>query len=185
MSRDERGYIEPPTSWPRPATPARLEPHWAGEFKDFHDWVSFASQRLTGVTGSVGEEVRAICVDAIGRRCQVGADFTRAREQGTFPVRYFWDMRPVADPEGFDVPDDFTGSVWRHKGNQKLYLVEGLTYDTNSDRERVIYSPLYVCEHRFFVRDMTGEKGFLSRFERVVPKVPKYSLDDYEDEVEK
>jgi hypothetical protein len=32
----------------------------------------------------------AFCVDAQGRRCNVGKDFMRARDEGTFPVRYFW-----------------------------------------------------------------------------------------------
>jgi hypothetical protein len=39
----------------------------------------------------MGERVGAICVDALGRRCNIGADFARARDEGAFPVRYFWE----------------------------------------------------------------------------------------------
>ena len=41
-------YIAPRKSWPRPATPTTLAPAWAGEFRDFDDWVSKATTRLTG-----------------------------------------------------------------------------------------------------------------------------------------
>lgn len=66
-------------------------PNWAGQFDTFDDWVNHATRRLTGRVGSVGEELRPICVDTLGRRCHVGKDFMRARDEGTFPVRYFWD----------------------------------------------------------------------------------------------
>ncbi len=90
------GYIEPRKSWPRPATPCDLTPAWAGEFNSFDDWVHFATQRLTGTHDPLmGYEVKAICVDALGRRCTVGGHFMRARDEGTFPVRFFWDMRPA------------------------------------------------------------------------------------------
>lgn len=85
-----------PVSWPRPATPCELVPSWAGEFRDFNDWVSFATARLTGAVGSVGQDVPPICVDALGRRCNVGADFMRARDEGAFPVRYFWECKVAA-----------------------------------------------------------------------------------------
>lgn len=92
-------YLATPTSWPRRATPCDLVPRWAGEFRSHGDWVSFATHRLTGVRGSVGEEVKAICVDAFGRRCNIGADFKRAESEGAFPVRYFWECEPSATPE--------------------------------------------------------------------------------------
>lgn len=80
-----------PTGWPRKATPCDLQPHWIGEFKDFDDWVSFATVRLTGCVDEDGKEIHAICVDAKGRRCTMGKHFHRARDEDTFPVRYFWD----------------------------------------------------------------------------------------------
>ena len=87
--------LRPPTSWPRPATPCDLVPIWAGEFRDHADWVNFATHRLTGVRGTNGEPVSAICVDARGRRCNNGKDMMRARDDGAFPVRYFWECEPA------------------------------------------------------------------------------------------
>lgn len=72
-----------------------LRPNWAGQFDTFQQWVNHASSWLTGFRGSVGEPVSAICVDARGRRCHVGKDFMRARDEGAFPVRFFWDCEPV------------------------------------------------------------------------------------------
>ncbi len=79
-------------SWPRPATPTSLIPKWEGEFASFEDWVSKASTRLSVATSLVtGAQVGAICVDAFGRRCTCGGDFHRARDEGAFPVRYFFE----------------------------------------------------------------------------------------------
>ena len=93
------GFITPRKSWPRPATPTAMAPAWAGEFVSFDDWVNFATTRLTGTyCGKTGVEIPAICIDDIGRRCTMGAHFMRARDEGTFPVRFFWDFEPqVAD----------------------------------------------------------------------------------------
>ncbi len=90
---DERN-IKVGKSWPRPTTDCDLIPRWEGEFKDFDDWVSFASQRLCVATDSNGHDLKAICVDTKGRRCANGRDFATARDEGTFPVRYFWDCWP-------------------------------------------------------------------------------------------
>lgn len=90
--------LVPPTGWPRPATPCDLRPLWAGEFRDFSDWVNFASIRLTDCQHRLGGAVPAICVDALGRRCWIGADFHRARDEGAFPVRYFWECEPPHAP---------------------------------------------------------------------------------------
>lgn len=84
------GSLSYSNSWPRPATPCDLVPLWAGEFRSFDDWVNFASKRLTGTYGKYGE-VKAICVDAHGRRCAIGGDFMRARDEDAFPVRYFFE----------------------------------------------------------------------------------------------
>jgi hypothetical protein len=83
-------------SWPRPATPCTLVPNWEGEFASFADWVNFASKRLTVCTGSVGQNVAPICVDALGRRCHIGKDFMRARDEAAFPVRYFFECTEPA-----------------------------------------------------------------------------------------
>lgn len=86
-----QGNVAVPTGWPRAATPCDLKPKWAGEFRSFNDWVSFAGPRLTGAYGSLGQEVPPICVDALGRRCHCGKDFMLARDEDAFPVRYFWE----------------------------------------------------------------------------------------------
>lgn len=78
-------------SWPRAATPCALTPRWEGEFRDFTDWVNFASKRLTVARHRSGATMPSVCIDAFGRRCVIGGDFMRARDEGAFPVRYFWD----------------------------------------------------------------------------------------------
>jgi hypothetical protein len=88
------GTLDYRVSWPRPATPCDLMPLWAGEFRDHGDWVNFATKRLTG-TFNKRSEVKAICVDALGRRCHDGGDMARARDEGAFPVRYFWECAPA------------------------------------------------------------------------------------------
>lgn len=81
-----------------------MTPAWAGEFRDFDDWVSKATTRLTGTYDPMmGVEIPSICIDAIGRRCTMGGHFRRARDEGTFPVRFFWDFLPPVEPTG-DAP---------------------------------------------------------------------------------
>lgn len=72
----------------------KLEPQIVGEFRTFDDWVNNATRHLTGVTGSCGENLSAICVDSRGRRMNIGKDFMQARDEGTFPVFYFWHCKP-------------------------------------------------------------------------------------------
>ncbi|MFS0736973.1 hypothetical protein ABC347_07975 [Sphingomonas sp. 1P06PA] len=95
------GSLDYRVSWPRPATPCDLVPLWKGEFASHADWVNFATKRLTG-THNGRSEVKAICVDAFGRRCHDGGDFMRADQDGAFPVRYFWECVPTSK----DTPND-------------------------------------------------------------------------------
>lgn len=81
--------------WQHPTPLIGFEPDWAGQFDSFNDWVNHASRALTGVTGSVGEELKPFCVDAKGRRCHVGKDFMRARDEDAFPIRYFWEGKLI------------------------------------------------------------------------------------------
>lgn len=71
-----------------------LVPKYIGQFDTFQHWVNRATRYLTGHRGTVGEEVKPICVDTLGRRCHVGADFMRARDEKTFPVRFFLECEP-------------------------------------------------------------------------------------------
>lgn len=72
----------PPT---KPET--ALAPKWAGEFDSFQCWVNKAQSWI---------DKYAVCIDAKGRRCLIGADFMRARDEDAFPVRFFWELVPVA-----------------------------------------------------------------------------------------
>ena len=56
-----------------------------GEFHSYEEWA-----RL----GPLPPFRSAVFVDARGRRCLTGDDFVRAREDGAFPVAYFWPCRP-------------------------------------------------------------------------------------------
>lgn len=91
-NQDDR-YDVPPR--PAPSRPAgvQLVPKWAGEFYSYQDWVNKAQSRLASP-----DHRRAICVDAKGRRCAIGADFMLAREEDAFPVRYFWECEPASAP---------------------------------------------------------------------------------------
>lgn len=73
-----------------------MVPDIAGSFEDFEDWVGSASGRISESRcplDTVGQPVRAICLDTKGRRCQVGGDFMRARDEKAFPVVYFWNFK--------------------------------------------------------------------------------------------
>lgn len=111
--------LTPPTRWPRPATPCDLIPIWAGEFRDFNDWVNHATHRLAGCSSEIGTVVGAIGGDTLGRRCSIGHDFQRARDEDdfqrardedAFPVRYFFECHsPSAEaiaPQLDEVPAD-------------------------------------------------------------------------------
>lgn len=52
-----------------------------GNFPCFQTWVNKATSWIGGTNPA--------CFDAKGRRCRNGADMMRARDDGEFPV-YFW-----------------------------------------------------------------------------------------------
>ena len=54
------------------------------QFDTYEQWVNKASSWLTRFEGP------AICVDAKGRYCRIGRDFMRARDDGGFPIRWYW-----------------------------------------------------------------------------------------------
>jgi len=57
------------------------ERDWDGEFDTYDEWARFAPQPPYR---------SATFRDAQGRRCHTQQDFARAREDGAFPVRYYW-----------------------------------------------------------------------------------------------
>ena len=76
-----------------------FRPKIAGQFETFDAWVMRASRTISEPhcpTDTTGQTIRAICVDAKGRRCQCGGDFMRARDEGAFPVVYFWEFENAA-----------------------------------------------------------------------------------------
>ncbi|WP_303829359.1 hypothetical protein [Asticcacaulis taihuensis] len=78
--------------WQNPTDAPHLTLKVAGQFDTFQDWVNHASRAL-----SVPDyEAKPICIDNMGRRCHIGGDFMRARDEGQFPVRYFFECQPVA-----------------------------------------------------------------------------------------
>lgn len=85
--------------WQNPTPLIGFTPEWLGQFDTFDDWVNHATRALTGLEGNLGEEIKAICVDAKGRRCHIGGDFMRARDEGAFPVRYFVTGAVIAGAE--------------------------------------------------------------------------------------
>ncbi len=64
-----------------------LKPKIAGKFRNFENWVNSASRYLY--------KKDSICIDSKGRRCFIGKDFMRARDENAFPVYYFWDFEKI------------------------------------------------------------------------------------------
>jgi protein gp37 len=65
-------------------------------FTTYNEWVNKARSWLGGISGGgtkYKEPERAVCVDTQGRVCHIGRDFIRAREEGTFPVTAFQELR--------------------------------------------------------------------------------------------
>ena len=67
-------------------TKGRLVPKFAGEFTSYQQWVNKGASWLKSP-----EHRRAMCIDALGRRVAIGADFMRARDEDSFPVYFFWE----------------------------------------------------------------------------------------------
>ncbi len=69
------------------------------QFEDFDDWVRHASTALTAHP-NYGENRpwnNAVCIDAHGRICRIGADFMRARDENTFPIRWWWPDQKIEE----------------------------------------------------------------------------------------
>lgn len=62
------------------------------EFTSFEVWVTKARSWLGGISGGgtkYKKPEKVVCFDAKGRVCRRGADFMRARDEGTFPVKAY------------------------------------------------------------------------------------------------
>jgi hypothetical protein len=62
---------------------------WDGEFESHDEWARFGPQPPYR---------SAIFIDAQGRPCVTQQDFTRARDNAGFPVRYRWDTMDSEKP---------------------------------------------------------------------------------------
>jgi hypothetical protein len=58
------------------------EKDWDGEFATYDEWARFGPQPPYR---------SASFLDAQGRPCITEQDFARARDDGAFPVRYYWE----------------------------------------------------------------------------------------------
>lgn len=82
--------------------PGRVAPPFGDQrFDNFDQWVSRASSWLTchmsynntehgDKAGWRGNHFTALCFDSLGRRCRIGSDMHRARDEGAFPVWWIW-----------------------------------------------------------------------------------------------
>lgn len=53
-----------------------------GYFDCFETWVNKATSWIGGTN--------PVCYDAADRQCNIGKDFARARDENTFPVRFWY-----------------------------------------------------------------------------------------------
>jgi len=81
--------------WHKGTPCPHLSPDILGQFDTFQDWINHARRALTGYENSMGYPVSPVCIDALGRRCSIGNEFERARDEGTFPIRYFVDCKLI------------------------------------------------------------------------------------------
>lgn len=81
---------------------AQLVPKWAGQFDTHQQWVNKAASWLRSPDWN-----RPVCVDSLGRRMAIGMDMAKARDEGTFPVRYFWECELTSVPaRAADAPSE-------------------------------------------------------------------------------
>lgn len=77
-----------------------------GEFWSFETWVWKAVSWIGGTN--------PLCVDAWGRRCRCGADFMQARDELSFPVRFWFG-------EGGQSPAELRRSKRAHAKAMRLH----------------------------------------------------------------
>ena len=72
--------LNKPQDFSRVITPPAREHD--GEFSSFETWVNKAASWIGGTN--------PLCVDALDRRCLIGKHFQEARDEGQFPVRFWY-----------------------------------------------------------------------------------------------
>ena len=82
---------------------ANFVPVEGQSFRDRQDWINRATACLTshpdyfnaehdgdGKKGWRGNHFTAMCFDQLGRRCKIGADFSRATRDNAYPIWWVW-----------------------------------------------------------------------------------------------
>ena len=59
----------------------------AFEFSSEDEWAATAQRKFGAFPYQ--ERQRLICIDKLGRVCQIGGDFSRATKDGAYPIRVF------------------------------------------------------------------------------------------------
>lgn len=62
-----------------------IQADYRGEWSSFDRWCDCASKDIGPRSGIA----HPLCVDAVGRVCFIGKQFMRARDEGTFPVKFY------------------------------------------------------------------------------------------------
>lgn len=81
------------------------------QFTSYEQWVGKASSWLGGVSGGgyrYKKAEKVVCVDSAGRHCKRGEGFMRARDEGTFPVKWhgLLELRDKKAGDESEWPDD-------------------------------------------------------------------------------
>lgn len=114
-------------------TPTALTPNWAGEFSSYQQWVNKGKSWLASP-----DHRRAVCIDSKGRRVTCGGDFMLARDEGAFPVRFFWDCEP--QPLTTHVASAAPSGVW--VGTISSGDIEGDEIDWDAEFDRKVVDAL-------------------------------------------
>ena len=114
------------------------------QFDNFGQWETHASDWLT----ERGPDVRPILVDNVGRICTKGSGFMRARDQNTFPIKWYW-------------PDEAENLVLKNNFGQ-FYIRRGENYKDQNETTYVIVED-FQTQKKFFLNQnkyllFTGDK---------------------------
>lgn len=75
----------------------------------------------------------------------------------------------MSDPEQKKIEK----GTYRHSKSGKLYEVLGVALQTETDKQLVIYQPLYECEHELFARPYDMFVGTVEIDGKIVPRFEK------------
>ncbi len=67
------------------------------QFDTHAQWVSKAASWLTRHPDYQMMSFNTVCVDSFGRRCLTGSHMARARDEGAFPVHWWWPDQTIPE----------------------------------------------------------------------------------------